>query len=167
MDTVESMKSEGDTRPRDKQAAAKCETSKPSALKPICSVKKGRPKKNIHASEPKPKNKSTKKSIKKVREKRRLKQRQEAEEEERKKARRIGNPALENHPGNIIIADPTKGENAETPEDFFWEVDTVIGRRVKRGRVEYLIRWKNCTDDDNTWEPASNLCDTASWVPLP
>ncbi len=162
MDTVESMKSEGDTRPRDKQATAKCETSKPPALKPICSVKKGRPKKNIHASEPKPKNNSIKKSIKKVREKRRLKQRQEAEEEERKKARRIGNPALENHPGNIVIADPTKGENAETPEDFFWEVDTVIGRRVKRGRVEYLIRWKNCTDDDNTWEPASNLCDTAS-----
>mmetsp|Transcript_26829 Transcript_26829/g.54753 ORF Transcript_26829/g.54753 Transcript_26829/m.54753 type:complete len:1082 (-) Transcript_26829:207-3452(-) len=160
MDDIKKMENE-DSRPGDKETASTNEMTKPPAPKPSRSASGGRPKKNSHASQPKHKNKPTKKSIKKVRGKRRLQQRQEAEEEERKKARKTGNPALENHPGNIIIADPTKGEDAETPEDFFWEVDTVIGRRVKRGRVEYLIRWKNCTEDDNTWEPASNLCDTA------
>ncbi|KAK1744924.1 chromodomain-containing protein [Skeletonema marinoi] len=46
--------------------------------------------------------------------------------------------------------------------DFFWEVAAVIGRRIRRNRVEYLIRWKGCSEEDNTWEPAANLCDSAN-----
>mmetsp|Transcript_32106 Transcript_32106/g.73805 ORF Transcript_32106/g.73805 Transcript_32106/m.73805 type:complete len:138 (-) Transcript_32106:99-512(-) len=45
--------------------------------------------------------------------------------------------------------------------DIFWEVEKVLGkRRVKRG-VEYRIRWKGCTEKDDTWEPERNLSDTA------
>mmetsp|Transcript_39835 Transcript_39835/g.95856 ORF Transcript_39835/g.95856 Transcript_39835/m.95856 type:complete len:1116 (+) Transcript_39835:87-3434(+) len=104
---------------------------------------------------------SSKQSIKRVREQRRLQQSKDAEnaarEEARKKAR-MSDLAMGDHSGNIIAALEGKGA---APEEFFWEMEAVIGRRIHRGRVEYLIRWKGCTEDDNTWEPAANLCDTA------
>jgi hypothetical protein len=80
-------------------------------------------------------------------------------EEARRKSRKID--LSDNHPGTAI-ATAAEVENAAVPEDFFWEVEAVIGRRVHRGRAEYLIRWKGCSEDDNTWEPSANLCDTAS-----
>lgn len=79
----------------------------------------------------------------------------EEEEEARKRERKAGLGL--NHVGGTIVAEPT--QNAE---DFFWEVAAVIGRRIRRNRVEYLIRWKGCSEEDNTWEPAANLCDSAS-----
>ena len=58
--------------------------------------------------------------------------------------------------GKIICNAKIEGE-----EDFFWEMERVIGRRKNKGRIEYLIRWKGCPDSDSTWEPTENLCDTA------
>ena len=161
VDAAERMKRKAAAR-RDIKAAEK---SKKKEDKKASSShrdgKKEKKKQNGAGTSSKSKGMSTKQSIKKVREKRRIQLKEEAEEDERKRARKSGTPALENHPGNIIVADPV-GESAANPEDFFWEVETVIGRRVHRGRVEYLIRWKGCSEDDNTWEPALNLCDTAS-----
>jgi hypothetical protein len=93
--------------------------------------------------------------IMKVRKQRREQQMKEEEEEARKRERKAGLGL--NHVGGTIVAEPT--HNAE---DFFWEVAAVIGRRIRRNRVEYLIRWKGCSEEDNTWEPAANLCDSAS-----
>ena len=45
------------------------------------------------------------------------------------------------------------------PDDFY-EVADVIGHRRYRGRVEYKIRWKGCSDKDDTWEPHENLSDS-------
>jgi hypothetical protein len=98
-------------------------------------------------------------AIKRVREERRIHAKLAEEEEARKKSRK--NDLFDDHPGNVI-APAVEIECAAAPENFFWEVEAVIGRRIHRGRVEYLIRWKGCSEDDNTWEPAANLCDTAS-----
>lgn len=50
---------------------------------------------------------------------------------------------------------------AERKEQF-WEIESIVGRRVvKRNQIQYLVRWKGCTPDDDTWEPAENLCDSA------
>ncbi|KAL7539249.1 hypothetical protein ACHAXR_009124 [Thalassiosira sp. AJA248-18] len=108
---------------------------------------------------------SSKKSIKKLRAQRRIQQTKEAkraEEEEARKRARKNDLALDDHAGNIIAAaQDDAAEDVAAPEDFFWEVEAVVGRRIRRGRAEYLIRWKGCSEDDNTWEPAANLCDTA------
>jgi len=127
-------------------------------------IKRRRPRKNQGAPKmPDPKTKerrqrsgATKKSIKRVREQRRIQHRKADEKESQKRAKQ--NELAPDHPGNLVCADV--GKQAE-PESFFWEVESVIGRRIKRGRVEYLIRWKGCSEDDNTWEPTANLCDTA------
>lgn len=102
-----------------------------------------------------------KQSIKRVREQRRIQQAKDAKRAEEEKARKRSHK-LDSHVGNIVAAAPDATDDAAAPEDFFWEVEAVIGRRIRRGRVEYLIRWKGCSEDDNTWEPAANLCDTAS-----
>ena len=43
----------------------------------------------------------------------------------------------------------------------FWEVDKVLDRRVHRGEVQYLIKWKGYPPSRATWEPIDNLCDSA------
>jgi hypothetical protein len=101
----------------------------------------------------------------KVRKQRREQQMKEEEEESRKRAKQKG-LGLDNLAGNIV-ADPQDGVGPATnAEDFFWEVAAVIGRRIHRNRVEYLIRWKGCSEKENTWEPATNLCDSASELDL-
>lgn len=100
------------------------------------------------------------KGIAKVRKQRRMQQMKEEEEEMHKRARKEG-LGFDNLDGNIVAA-PQEGAGSSTnAEDFFWEVAAVIGRRIHRNRVEYLIRWKGCSEEENTWEPAANLCDSA------
>ncbi|XP_037030043.1 chromodomain helicase hrp3-like isoform X2 [Bradysia coprophila] len=39
----------------------------------------------------------------------------------------------------------------------YYRVEKVLGRRIRKGEVEYLIKWKGYRKDHNTWEPSSNL----------
>ena len=38
--------------------------------------------------------------------------------------------------------------------DEEYEVETIINKRVRKGKIEYLVKWKGLDNpDDNTWEP--------------
>jgi len=52
-----------------------------------------------------------------------------------------------------------KREAEETAEDEEFMVENILDKRTaKRGKVEYLIKWKNYDKpEDNTWEPVNNL----------
>uniref|UniRef100_A0A3Q0KPL5 Putative chromobox protein n=1 Tax=Schistosoma mansoni TaxID=6183 RepID=A0A3Q0KPL5_SCHMA len=40
-----------------------------------------------------------------------------------------------------------------------YRVEHLVGKRIRGSRVEYLVKWKNWSDEHNTWEPEKNILD--------
>ena len=62
-----------------------------------------------------------------------------------------------------LYKEPTAGqrvsplESVEVKGQLEYEVEEVLHSRLKKGKLEYLIKWSGYTDEYNTWEPVSNL----------
>jgi len=59
---------------------------------------------------------------------------------------------------------PTDGIVVEPEDDY--EVEKILEKRVaKKGKIEYLVKWKNFEDPaDNSWEPRNNLEDVQDLI---
>ena len=45
----------------------------------------------------------------------------------------------------------------EEPEEEEYQVEKILRVRMRAGRKEYFLKWKNYPDSENTWEPEDNL----------
>uniref|UniRef100_A0A674BJY5 Chromobox homolog 8b n=1 Tax=Salmo trutta TaxID=8032 RepID=A0A674BJY5_SALTR len=42
--------------------------------------------------------------------------------------------------------------------------ESIIKRRIRRGRMEYLVKWKGWSPKFSTWEPEENILDSRLFV---
>jgi hypothetical protein len=51
-------------------------------------------------------------------------------------------------------------EKDDTKVGQFFEVEKIVShRKAKNNQFEYLVKWKNFSNADNTWEPADNFSE--------
>jgi len=54
-------------------------------------------------------------------------------------------------------ADSAKSPFSSESEGELFEVESILGKRTRHGKVEYLIRWKGFGPSEDSWEPVKNL----------
>ncbi|XP_058084770.1 chromo domain-containing protein LHP1 [Magnolia sinica] len=62
-----------------------------------------------------------------------------------------------------------EGEDKESEDrpkldDGFYEIEDVRKKRVRKGRLQYLIKWRGWPETANTWEPVQNLQSCADII---
>nr|AMR36251.1 HP1D2 [Drosophila prostipennis] len=60
---------------------------------------------------------------------------------------------------------PTTSAAAKEPDSNVFVVEKIVDKRVKNGRLQYLVKWQGFPEEENTWEPVEGVihcCDLLS-----
>ena len=66
----------------------------------------------------------------------------------------------ETDPKNLGKPAPSEEEEESFEEEY--EVEKVIKKRMRKGKPEYFVKWKNY--DETTWEPLDNLMNAKNLI---
>jgi hypothetical protein len=66
-------------------------------------------------------------------------------------------------PGQLNENDPDA--NYEVDGNIEWEVDLILGSRIYRGKLQYMVEWKGW-DPDNTWYDAESFKNSPTLLRL-
>lgn len=60
-----------------------------------------------------------------------------------------------------LAVEESEPENlaSSSDDEEGYEVERIIAKRLNRGKTQYLLKWKNYPDTENTWEPEENIMD--------
>jgi hypothetical protein len=58
--------------------------------------------------------------------------------------------------------DPPPTVIIDGEEEF--EAEAIVKKRTRRGKTQYLVKWKGFHDEDNTWEPAEHLTNAPDLI---
>jgi len=61
---------------------------------------------------------------------------------------------------HISLLEPTDNQeatDAPVAMDDTYEVERILGKRTRKGKTEYLIKWVGYEESENTWEPTYHL----------
>ncbi|XP_020590384.1 probable chromo domain-containing protein LHP1 [Phalaenopsis equestris] len=58
---------------------------------------------------------------------------------------------------------PREGEPTKLEEGFY-EIEDIRKKRIRKGEVQYLIKWRGWPETANTWEPIENLKSCADFI---
>lgn len=47
-----------------------------------------------------------------------------------------------------------------------YEVEKIVGKRIYKKHVQYLVKWKGYSENENTWEPKSHLLNCSKLIKL-
>ncbi|KAG5580431.1 hypothetical protein H5410_051058 [Solanum commersonii] len=61
--------------------------------------------------------------------------------------------------GDVGIQQQELTANDQKPKlaEGFYEIETVRRKRIRKGKIQYLIKWRGWPETANTWEPVDNL----------
>jgi hypothetical protein len=75
---------------------------------------------------------------------------------------------ISNESGNENTENDGTGENSDGEEsredDDEYEVEEIRGKRIYRGKVQYLVKWKGYGENEKTWEPLEHLVNSDTAV---
>jgi len=63
-----------------------------------------------------------------------------------------------------------EGQKKEMPQPVViegeeeWEVEKIMNKRQVQGKDKYLVQWKGCTAEEDTWESRENLKNASDLV---
>jgi len=69
---------------------------------------------------------------------------------------------------HVSLLEPCHQRGDKSPSPIAFEIDgeteyaieSILSKRGKQGKIEYLVRWKNCPPSEDSWEPAHALEET-------